>query len=382
MLALRLARGAGSTVTLRRLLVACASAGVGFLLLTALGKASVPLLLWCVVPMLAAVHFAVAVARADPYARPSRGMSAVAFGPVNVPLLAAVSTLVSCLLGSSVALLLFLHLRGEIAGLPFDGAAARMLGAGGSLPLAAALTLLFSLPVAAAAASAYSLRPAHTKAAPRPAAEADRAEPLALPTPSDLPWGAAMAATGLAIGAYASRSTDTAAALTLPGGFGHVPPAVLGSWGLIALGMVLAGPGLAHLAGRALCVLRPGAVRLLAGRGLQEEARRIGRPLGALAAVVAGVLVAAQLRAAEDGGRLGPIAATGALIVVACAAATTLMAALEMRRARRDTTAALLRLGTSRNTLRAAAALRVAALAAVFLPLAVVVAQLAALPLR
>ncbi|MQY15957.1 hypothetical protein SRB5_61490 [Streptomyces sp. RB5] len=367
MLALRLARGARPGATLRRLLVAGASAGVGFLLLAALGQASVPWLLWCAVPMAAVTHFAVVVARTDPYARPTAVQAAAGFGPVNVPVLAAVSTLVSCLAGSAVGLLFFLHLRGEIAGLPFDGAAAGLLGAGGPLPPAAALTLLVVPPVLAAGASAFGLRPV----AAAPAPSGDRAAGLS--APGDLPWGAALVATGLAIGAYASRSGAG-------GGLGELSPAVLGSWGVIALGMVLAGPGMTYLAGRALCVLRPGALRLFAGRVLLEEARRIGRPLGALSAVGAGILV--TLQAGGQGPRLGPIVVTGAGLVVGCAVATVLIAALETRGVRADTTAALRRLGTPAGVLRGAVALRAAALVAVFGPAVVLVAQLAVLPLR
>nr|EIF92866.1 hypothetical protein [Streptomyces tsukubensis NRRL18488] len=83
MLALRLARGAGPLALLRRLLVAAASAGVGFLLLSALtyalahpgDPAALPRLSWCLVPLAAAVHFAVAVARTDPGTRPRTGLS-------------------------------------------------------------------------------------------------------------------------------------------------------------------------------------------------------------------------------------------------------------------------------------------------------------------
>ena len=143
-LALRLARGAHPLVLLRRLLVAAASAGVGFLLLCTLtyalshptdSGASAVRLLWCLVPLAATVHFAVAVARTDPSTRPRSGLSAVGLGPARLSALAAVSTAVSGTLGSMVALLFFLHLRGDLTGLPFDGAAAGLLGGG---PAAAA----------------------------------------------------------------------------------------------------------------------------------------------------------------------------------------------------------------------------------------------------
>ncbi|MDV9187997.1 hypothetical protein R6L23_07170, partial [Streptomyces sp. SR27] len=158
MLALRLARGSHPLVLTRRLLVAAAAAGVGFLLLCTLGYAvghpdrsstSVLRLLWCALPLAATVQFAVAVARTDPATRPRPGLSAVGLGPARLTAIAAASTAVACTLGSAVALLFYLHLRGDITGLPFDGAAADLLAADQPLPLAAALTLLAVLPVTA-----------------------------------------------------------------------------------------------------------------------------------------------------------------------------------------------------------------------------------------
>ncbi len=79
MLALRLTRAARLAVQLRRLLVAAASAGTGFLLLNALGHAlshpqapgeSALRLAWCAAPLAATAHLAVAVARTDPGTRP------------------------------------------------------------------------------------------------------------------------------------------------------------------------------------------------------------------------------------------------------------------------------------------------------------------------
>ncbi|NEE32145.1 hypothetical protein G3M53_42700, partial [Streptomyces sp. SID7982] len=107
--------------------MAAASAGVGFLLLCALGYAaahpasagSVLRLLWCFVPLAATVQFAVAVARTDPSTRPRPGLSSLGLGPVRLSALAAVSTAVSTTLGSMVALLFFLHLRGDLTGMPF-----------------------------------------------------------------------------------------------------------------------------------------------------------------------------------------------------------------------------------------------------------------------
>ncbi|MET7442133.1 hypothetical protein ABZS63_33980, partial [Streptomyces sp. NPDC005568] len=138
MLALRLARGGQPLVQIRRLLVAAASAGTGFLLLCTLGyamthpdasTASVLRLVWCVAPLAATVYFAVAVARTDPGTRPRPGLSAIGLGPGRLMAISATTTALSTVLGSMLALLLFLHLRGDLTGMPFDGAAADFLAA-------------------------------------------------------------------------------------------------------------------------------------------------------------------------------------------------------------------------------------------------------------
>ncbi|MFF3710462.1 hypothetical protein [Streptomyces phaeochromogenes] len=540
MLALRLARGARPSVQLRRLLVAAASAGTGFLLLCTLGYAmghpdasgaAVLRLAWCVAPLAATVQFAVAVARTDPATRPRQGLSALGLGPARLTVLAAISTAVSCTLGSMVALLFFLHLRGDLTGLPFDGDAADLLAADEPLPLPAALTLLALVPIIASAASAAVLRPrgprpslttggrpgrlsgfggygrsvervgfgaygrfgtrtdtrTEAKAGPRsegqdgsggregsggrggsgqdtagrtasaghgspeastsaaaldvPRRSGARARarveghpggeqlsathanhatadsparnghtghtghtgrvaagrpghtsrhpldpldphhpPAPLPTPSGLPWGAAVLAAGLAVETYAGRTSPALAGPELPGGFNVGPLGVLVGWALTAFGLALAGPAITHLCGRLLQAVRPGALRLLAGRVLMEEAARIGRPLGVVCAVASGAYAMAVLygRARPD---VGPLTTLGALLVVGCAVATLMTAAVEARNARADTTAALLRLGAPATALRSAAALRTGALLAVFGPLTWAVAELAALPL-
>jgi hypothetical protein len=391
-LALRLARGSHPLVLLRRLLVAAASAGVGFLLLSALGYASghpahstgaVLRLLWCSVPFAATVQFAVAVARTDPSTRPRSGLSAVGLGPVRLAVLAAVSTAVSCTLGSMVALLFYLHLRGDLSGLPFDGAAAGLLDAEAPLPLAAALVLLALVPVAAAAASAFALRaePVST-AAPDDASSEVLTEPEApdpAAPPTGLPWGVALTSAGLAIEAYMSRG-DGHSLLPLPGSLDATPAGVLAGWTLTAVGLAVAGPGLAHLCGRLLQAARPGALRLLAGRVLMDESRRIGRPLGVVCAVLAAAVAAYALYGTEPR-PLGPLTVLGAVLVLGCTTATLLTSALEARQAREQTAQALLRLGAPVSALRTATALRAAALLIVFAPLTWVIAELAALPL-
>ncbi|MGW1604651.1 hypothetical protein [Streptomyces eurythermus] len=442
MLALRLSRAARPAVQLRRLLVAAASAGTGLLLLSSLGRAlahpeaadaAALRLAWCVAPLAATVYLALAVARTDPGTRPRPGLSAVGLGPARLMAVSALTTALSCSLGSLLALLFFLHLRGDLTGLPFDGAAAGLLAAGRPLPVPAAVTLLTVLPVTATAAVAVALRPRD----PRPPARAarrfgrfgalggpagretfgaygrfgtrlpsapgdargaaagdgrtataalletdgDRAvrddapEPPEPPvpdaeagSPAGLPWGIALVTAGLAAQAYAGRSAPAPAL------------AVLLGWLLTGTGLVLAGPGLTHLCGRLLQAGRPGALRLLAGRGLMAEASRIGRPLGVVCAVVS----AGCALTALSGGpapAFGPLSALGALVVGGCTLATLLTAAVEARQYRAGTTAALLRLGARPALLRGAAALRAAALPALFGPLVLVIAGLSALPL-
>ncbi|MFF1923956.1 hypothetical protein ACFVW8_25700 [Streptomyces sp. NPDC058221] len=392
MLALRLARGSHPLVLMRRLLVAAASAGVGFLLLCTLGYASghpahsagsVLRLLWCFVPLAATVQFAVAVARTDPSTRPRAGLSAVGLGPVRLSVLAAVSTAVSCTLGSMVALLFFLHLRGDLTGLPFDGAAAALLGADASLPLAAVVLLLTLVPAAAATASAVALRARPVRTAGVQDGTQDLVPDEHIPAPAapptGLPWGVALTAAGLAVEAYANRGS-TGSPFPLPGKLDSTPAWVLVGWTLTAIGLATAGPGLAYLAGRLLQAVRPGAVRLLAGRVLMDEARRIGRPLGVVCAVLSAVIAAFALYG--TGPRpFGPLTALGAVLVIGCTTATLLTSALEARQARAEMAQALLRLGAPASALRAATALRAAALLLVFAPLTWAIAELAALPL-
>ncbi|CAL2070385.1 MULTISPECIES: hypothetical protein [Streptomyces] len=455
MLDLRLTRAARPAVQLRRLLVAAASAGTGFLLLSCLGYAlkrpeaagsGALRLAWCVVPVAATVYLALAVARTDPGTRPRPGLSAIGLGPARLMAASALVTALSTTLGSLVALSLFLHLRGDLTGLPFDGAAASFLAAGKSLPLAATLTLLAVVPVVATVAVALALRPRDPRPVVRPqrrylpfvrqaggpavggpatggpatggpatggrTAEVEAAgegvtsagegapaargaviDPRFTPppladkadddkgpgdTPSGLPWAVALLAAGLTAQAYAGRTPPTPAFTftTVPTGAGLF---LLG-WLLTAVGLVLAAPGLTHLCGRLLQCARPGALRLLAGRGLMAEATRIGRPLGILCAVTAAGYAVTTLYDAP-GRPFGPLSALGALVVAGCAFATLLTVAVETRQGRAETTDALLRLGAPATVLRGAAALRAFALLAFFTPLTLAIAALAAFPL-
>ncbi|MEW2401506.1 hypothetical protein [Streptomyces sp. NPDC046862] len=455
MLALRLARGAQPAVHLRRLLVTAASAGTGFLLLCALGHAlahpdaaasSVLRLVWCGAPLAATAYFAVTVARTDPGTRPRPGLSAIGLGPARLMAVSALTTALSTALGSLLALVCFLHLRGDLTGARFDGPAPDTLAANHALPLPAALTLLSLLPAIASLATALALRPRagardgarrtatarttdaehragsqgqaqapqgledpqHQDArggntgshalseAPAPGASgsyapapgtASQSDPYRStaprPAPGGLPWGIAVLAAGLAMEMYASRSAPAPGAapgLALPGGSADSPAGVLGGWMLTALGLILTGPGLTHLCGRLLQSARPGALRLLAGRVLQEEARRIGRPLGVVCAAASGAYALATM---HSGTRpdIGPLTGLGALLVIGCALLTLATAAVEARNARVETVAALLRLGAPATVLRSAALLRAGTLLAVFGPLTWAVAELAATPL-
>ncbi|MFD7610583.1 hypothetical protein [Streptomyces sp. NPDC059828] len=383
MLSLRLAGGAHALVQLRRLLVAAASGGVGFLLLCTLADAAarsepspepVARLLWCLLPLAATVQFAVAVARTDPTTRPRPGLSAVGLGPARLTVLAAVSTAVSCTLGSALALLVFLHLRGDLTGLPFDGAAGPLLAAGQPLPLGAVLTLLALVPFAASTAAALALRPRGTRR--EESFEFEGGEPRSEATPAGLPWGVALTAAGLALRSY------TGPVATVDVGT-HAPAGVMAGWALTVLGLAVAGPGIVYVCGIAVQSLRPGAVRLLAGRALMADAVRIGRPLGLLCAVSSAVVAVTVLAQDANWPRpFGELTGLGATLVLACTAATLLTSALEARHARAIIRSGLRGLGARSSTLRASAVLRTVVLLAVFAPLTWVVAQLATMPLR
>ncbi|MFF7143038.1 hypothetical protein ACFZB5_17635 [Streptomyces nodosus] len=407
MLALRLARGAHLLVQLRRLLVAAASAGTGFLLLCILGHAlghptaasgSALRLAWCLPPLAATTYLSLAVARTDPGTRPRSGLAAIGLGPARLMVLSTLTTALSTVLGSLVALLVFLHLRGDLTGLPFDGTAAGFLAADQPLPVPGVLTLLALVPLTACLASALALRPrserpprgrrsgrrasaAETGGAPRDARTSRDADPVSAPgtTPGSLPWGVAALAVGLAVETRASRSSRPPG-LQLPGGLATGPAEMLAGWALTALALALAGPALVHLCGWLLQAVRPGALRLLAGRGLQQEARRIGRPLGVVCAVASGAYAMAAL---YTGARpaFGPLTLLGGVLMGGCALATLATAAVEARQARADTTAALVRMGAPASVLRTAALLRTGMLLVVFVPVTWAVAELAAMPL-
>ncbi|MFD7501988.1 hypothetical protein [Streptomyces sp. NPDC059850] len=400
MLSLRLTRGSHPLILLRRSLVAVAAAGASFLLLSALAFAAshpadpdgaLARLLWCVVPLAATVQLAMSVARADPSTRPGAGFAAAGLGPARLALLAGAATATACAAGSALALLVFLHLRGDVGGSWLlwagSGAAGRALGGERPLPLVGAVTLVAVVPVVAGAASAAGRWPRRPGAgAPRPfvpTLATGSPHPPPHRAAAALPWGVALIATGLALGAYAGRGAHPSP-MPLSGRFGDSAPEMVGGWALTVTGLVLAGPGLVHGCGRLLALGRPRPLRLLAGRVLQQEAGLIGRPVGVLCTVAAGLYGALWPHGAAHGRPgphgFGPLTELGVGLVLMCAFATALTAALEARSARRRTTAALLRLGASARLLRGAAALRGGALLLLLAPVAWGVAQLTTMP--
>lgn len=363
-------RGARPGAMGRWLTVVAAATGTGLLLLSTLGWAlghaqpgagAGVRLVWCLLPVAVTVQLAVAVGRAQPLGRPRRGLDAIGLGRTTTVLIGAAGAALACAAGSALALLVFLYLRGDLDGVPYAGSASGVLGAGHRLPVAGAATLLAAVPLAAAGAAAARLWQ------PRPA------KPGA--APAGLPWGVALTAVGLAVQVSAPRGD----ALPLPSGLGSVSPATAAGWLIASAGLVVAGPGLVHLCGRLLALHRPGALRLLSGRALQQEARRIGRPLGLLCATATAAAAAYDLQSG-GGHRLGPLTAFAATLIGVCVLAIAGIAMLEARSARARSTAALRDLGASPSLLRGAVVLRAGVLLAVAVPVTALVAGLATVP--
>ncbi|MFI1093129.1 hypothetical protein [Streptomyces sp. NPDC020917] len=371
MLSLRVLRGSRPAMLGRWALVAAASAGTGLLLLSAVGWAlahphgsatdSVMRLVWCVVPVVVTVQLASAVGCRQSAAWPRDGLASVGLGRTGMQALAAVTTAVVCAAGSLLALLLFLLVRGDVAGGPWSAVGPGRLASGTTLPAAGVATLLALVPAAAAVTVAVGLRSSRPKEAHD--------------TPGSLPWGVALVAVGLSVEVAAPKGDG----VPLPSGLGVIAPAAVAGWIVTTAGLVLAGPGLAFFCGRLLAVYRPGAVRLLAGRTLQYESRRIGRPLGLLCATAAAALSAYALQSGA-GHRLGPVTVFAFTLIAVCVLATAAVGLSETGNARPEAQGALSAVAAPPAMLRAALAVRAGALAAVLVGVAFLVAGLSTLP--
>ncbi|WP_371479353.1 hypothetical protein [Kitasatospora sp. NBC_00315] len=358
---LRLARGYRAPDLGRWLLTAAAAAVVAGFLLRALGRAlSDPLgsgdavvrLLWCL-PALAAVSwFAAVAARAVPAQRPERiaGLISAGAGPGRIRALIAGESALAAGLGSALTLVVFLVLRNDIAGATL----APELGMGVALPAAAPVTLLALLPLLAGAGAAIAVPVGDTLpgSGPRPAPHRFHVLRVAVPV--------GLLVTGVALELYGLRpgAGENARPVRLPAGLGSSNLATLAGWAVTALGLaLLTGPLLAW-AGRLLAIARPTPLRLLAGRGLTAQARRLGPPLAVLALTLAVVLTVIRYWVAAPGtADVLPVVETG--LVVGCAVAAVLTRLAEIRGTRRDVTEDLLRLGAPPRLLYGAVALRV-----------------------
>jgi hypothetical protein len=379
-LSVRLLRGARVAVLAQWVLVGLASWGTGLLLLGALGWAlshpsgGAPHLLarlaWCAVPVVATAQFAAAVGRTQPAGWPRVGLAAAGLGGSGLVLLGTATSVLVCAAGSVPALLAFLLLRGALGGAPFDGVGPGVLAAGHTLPPGGVVTLLAVVPLAAGVAGVARLRPGrHDSDGADVAAEEPRR------APAGLPWGVALVAVGLAVESGAPGHD----VMPLPSGLGRIAPGAAGGWVLVTVGLVLAGPGLLDGCGRLLAGFHSGVVRLLAGRALQREARRLGPAVGLLSATAAAAVSVYGLR--QDAGHpLGPVTTFGAVLVAVCVLGTAVSAASESRAARRPAVEALRGQAAPAATLRAVAAVQTAVLLVVFLAPATVVAALSNTP--
>ncbi|MFI8854291.1 hypothetical protein ACIGW3_29410 [Streptomyces sp. NPDC053499] len=415
MLTLRLTLAAPPLALLLRLLLVCASAGLGLLLLATLSfaldnpdqrAAALVRLVWCLVPLAVTTHLAAALARTEPGTEARCGLDSAGLGPARLPLLVARTAALPAVAGSAAALLV--AARSGIAGssgvltVPqLPDALARLPLPELSLPTPAAATLLSTVPLLAALAAAWGARPG----APRPwtgtedtgaAAAASAAgagsetrattEPRKVSCRVGLLVGAVLTAGGLLLGAYAARD---AAAGGSPGLGGWTFPAedvaaspLAAGWLLAAFGLVLAGPGLVMLSGRLLGAVRPGPVRLLTGRTLIREAPFLGRELGALSAVGAALVALVRARLTDAGAAVlpGPLVGASVALSGCCVAGAALAALVRARRARAPLRELLERIGAPRGLVRAVTLLRACVTSVVFAGPAVLAGMFTALP--
>jgi hypothetical protein len=357
---LRVARGYRALDLLRWTLTSAASAVVAALLLRALGRAvstpapapagpSLDRLLWCLPALAAVAYLAGAWARALPLQQPERmaGLVAAGVGPLRMRLLLAGEMALACAFGAAVALGGFLLLRAHVLQVLPGGRLDQALGADGSLPFAGTLTLLAVVPALGGLAAAASVRPQDVL----PVDGSD--EPQRRPTLRRIAVAAALPALGTLIVVTAVRV--------------NAPGAAAVGWLLATAGIALAVPVLLYGAGQALAWGRPRATRLLAGRGLQAQAWRLGMPLAVLS--IAGALGAvAWLRFASAPHRhLGPLPLIEAGLVALCVVGALLTRLAELAGAHRAAYAPLRRMGAPTSVLQGSVALRTAAAGAVVL---------------
>ncbi|AUY49660.1 hypothetical protein [Streptomyces sp. CB01881] len=380
---LRLARGYRVLDLGRWLLTAVAGAVVAAFLLRALGRAmsdppggadTVARLLWCLPPLAAVAWFAAVAARAVPAQRPERitGLTAAGAGSARIRALIAGEVALACALGAVLTLLLFLVLRNDIAG----PSLAADLGMGVELPAAAPVTLLALVPLTAGISAAGAVPLAETlPGSPRPVRTGFGPLRIALPV--------GLAVIGLALELIALRPGAAADGrpIHLPAGLGTTSTAALGGWTAGALGLALLTGPLLSWAGRLLALGRPTPLRLLAGRGLTAQARRLGPPLAVLTLTLALVLTTVRYWIGTPDSA-DALPAMEACLVLGCTAAAVAARLAELRSARRDVADALLRLGASPRLLAGAVALRTLAVGTVLLVTGGLTAALAAAGLR
>ncbi|MEE1826703.1 hypothetical protein PUR61_31640 [Streptomyces sp. BE20] len=380
---LRLARGYRALDLGRWLLTALAGAVVAAFLLRALGRAmseplggtgALPRLLWCLPPLAAVGWFAAVAARAVPARWPERitGLTAAGAGSARIRALIAGEVALACGAGSVLTLLVFLVLRNDIAG----PALADELGMGVPLPAAAPVTLLALVPLTAGIAAAGAVSHAETLPG-RPGPEPTGFGPWRLALPVGL------AVIGLALELIALRPGAAADGrpIHLPAGLGTTSTAALGGWIAGALGLALLTGPLLGWAGRLLALGRPTPLRLLAGRGLTAQARRLGPPLAVLTLVLAVVLTTVRYWIGEPGSA-DVLPAIEAALVLGCAVAAVAARLAELRTSRRGVAETLLRLGVAPRILFGAVALRTLMVGTVLLVTGGATAALAAAGLR
>ncbi|MFH8385626.1 hypothetical protein ACH4E7_32635 [Kitasatospora sp. NPDC018058] len=380
---LRLARGYRVPDLGRWLLTALAAGVVAAFLLRSLGRAlSDPLggtdalirLLWCLPPLAAVAWFAAVAARSVPARRPERiaGLTAAGTGSRRIRTLIAGEVALACTLGSVLTLLLFLVLRNDIAG----PSLAPDLGMGVPLPAAAPVTLLALVPLTAGIAAACAVPVADTLPGGRTRVRTDFGVwRIALPI------GLVVIGAALELIALRPDAAADGRPIHLPAGLGTTSTAALGGWAASALGLaLLTGPLLAWT-GRLLAIGRPTPLRLLAGRGLTAQARRLGPPLAVLTLTVALVLTTIRYWIGTPDSA-DALPAVEACLVLGCAAAAVVSRLAEVRTDRSEVTDALLRLGASPRLLFGAVALRTLAVGTALLLTGGATAALAAAGLR